>query len=337
LAKILNVVSKNIYGANISNTIQIEAILASIKPKQLAIKFVGFEQALDMSSDADLIIHNFNDLNTLPENFWQRYLKIAKKPIIVFPTELSDKKTMSEHFSNNMISKIIVASDCYQKVFTKTLKINADKIKLVTLGSAKLPDKTINKKPRKLILTPALLNPEKDFNTLLETIEKLVTYYPNLSYTLLLRTHPRYTNEQNDATINNLYKQIDFYHLNDIINVIIDSDYNYQDYLRVADLILLPPHKNKNKMYSGVIMDAIMAHKPIVAPTQPHAYDLCKNDIGIFLYQPDKPQTILECCSIILDRTDITDILEQQNIIASQNFEYNKITSQFMNIIRKII
>ena len=237
-------------------------------------------------------------------------------------------------------------SEYYQKYFVKTLKFDSNKVKLIHLATDEdlRPVKMLRKpKPQheseqKVILSPSLMTEDKDYEVLLKSAKQLKFKYRNVIFALYLKSHPNLSGEIQEKLITSIHAQAQALGLGANIRILLDTKHPYQQYLKIADIIVIPIQHNDD-MYSGVLIDAIVANKAIVTPDTRLAYDLCKKEAGIYLYTTNKENEITTCivddCSIILDSPEIKEIMEEQNSILTENYLFPKISQQYLNLIKR--
>jgi glycosyltransferase involved in cell wall biosynthesis len=279
--------------------------------------------------DYTFLIHKFDVFDDKNFKFLQG------KPLIVFPTQMvDDEKILKKTFNGTNISNIIVGLDYYQKFFNKILNIPLSKIKLINIPCEQYDNSKIYNKSERVILTPGLLRKEKNYISLLKAIINLKKKYRNLLYILSLKTHLQESPENNKELLDEIKKFIIENNMKSYVKLMLDSPYPYENYLNYTDIILLPKDNSEN-MYSGVLIDAIVAGKPIVTYEFKHAYHLCKKDAGIYLYNDKDEDLIIDDCSTILDNKDIKQILENQNKEMQNVFTNNKISQQYLNLLKR--
>ena len=351
----------------ISHGIHIDKLFNKFESKQLNIKTVSFNDALNNTwnglDEGILLIHSFTAWS---KNDWNLFLSNVKIPLFIIPTELNDKQELQQTFNNPFISKIIVCTEFFQKYFLKTLEFNSNKVKLIYLPTEDLRPLILYRKPKvkeeivqPVILCPSLLTSDKNYDVLLKAIKKLKYKYNNVIFALYLKSHPDLSIEECETLLAQLHTKAQIHGLGPNIRILLNTKYTYEAYLKLADMVVIPI-QNNNDLYSGTIIDAIMAHKAIIAPDTKLAYDLCKKDAGIYLYTTVKnlepkfdknkvkekkqsvPMTedeivncIVDNCSIILDSPEIKYIMEEQNSLLSNDYLFSKISQQYLNLIRR--
>lgn len=276
----------------ISNCLHSDVFFNHLDSKQLTVKNISFNEALvrkwNNPDEAILLIHSFKDWEY---ELWTNFVENIQVPLFVIPTEFNTDELFNIiTFGHKNISKIIVCSEYYQKYFLKVLKFDSNKIKLIYLPTNVISPPKMLRKPKpkqdfeqKVILSPSLMTEDKDYEILLMAARQLKFKYRNIIFALYLKSHPRLTPEENEKIITGIHTKALMLGLGPNIRILLDTKHPYQSYLKIADAVVIPLQYN-NDMYSGTLIDAIVAHKAIVTPDTKLAYDLCKKDAGIYLY-----------------------------------------------------
>jgi len=367
LIKYLYLVQSDANELVVSYSVHINKLFSNFQSKQLVVKTISYEEAAhrkwDNADDGLLVIHSFKAWSS---EKWNAFLDKVSIPLFVIPTEFnSDKSVMKQTFENNKVSKIIVCSEYFQKYFLKILEIDSNKVKLIYLSAEDFrPPQTIHKVPSKesaqpIILSPSMMTADKDYEVLLKAAKRLKLKYRNMIFALYLKSHPGLLEKERASLLADIHAKSQMMGLGGNIRILLDTQHPYKDYLKVADVVVIPI-KESNDMYSGTLIDAIVANKAIVAPDTKLAYDLCKKEAGIYLYptfkeveiKPEEEgqkktkktirmtkDEIVECivdnCSIILDSPAIKDIMQEQNSLLAENYLFSKISQQYLNLVRR--
>jgi len=348
----------------ISNAIHIDKLFQKFESKQLTVKTILFSDAIAREwknpDEGLLIVHSFD---VWSRDIWDKFLSKITIPLFVIPTEFHINEILRTTFGRDNISKIIVCSEYYQKYFLKVLNFDSNKVKLIYLATDDLRPTKMLRKPKsrseseqRVILSPSLMTEDKDYEMLLKSAKQLKFKYRNIIFALYLKSHPNLTGEVREKLITGIHSRAQALGLGANLRILLDTKHPYQQYLKVADIIVTPIAYNDD-MYSGTIIDAIVANKAIVSPDTRLAYDLCKKEAGIYLYTTSRDEIVItktkskkstifasqdeivtcivDDCSIILDSPEIKDIMEEQNSLLAESYLFPKISQQYINLIRR--
>ena len=141
---------------------------------------------------------------------------------------------------------------------------------------------------RPTILTWGLLGPGKGIEWALEAMADLADLDPRPAYQVVGETHPRVVEWAGEAYREGLEAQVADLGLAG--HVTFDSRYLAGPVLRAivraADIILLP-YDSRDQVTSGVLTEAVVAGKPVVSTSFPHAVELLSSGAGILVPQRD--------------------------------------------------
>lgn len=346
----------------ISNSVHSSEIFSDFKSKQMKVKNISCKEVISKQWEADegvLLVHSFD---AWPARVWDKFNKSLNVPLFVIPTELtSDENLINKTFSKSSVSKIIVGSECYQKMFSKSLVTDSNKVKLIhSFSDDKLLPTNNPSQERSgiirppIIVVPTLLDEDKNFESVLLAISKIKIKYRNVLVMLAVKSKPSIDSGKENEIINSIYDMADSFRISNNLRMMINSSYDYKWFLKMADIIVIPQQKN-NDMYNGALIDSVVSGKAVVAPDTKVAFDLCKKDAGIYLYETttmtedkeDEPggpreltneeisDSIAENCNIIFDNATIKNIMQEQNAILGKNYLQSKISQQYINLIRR--
>jgi glycosyltransferase involved in cell wall biosynthesis len=141
---------------------------------------------------------------------------------------------------------------------------------------------------RPTILTWGLLGPGKGIEWAVEAMAGLADLDPRPRYCVVGQTHPRVVEWAGEAYRNGLEAQVAELGLAD--HVAFDGRYldgpTLRSIVRAADIILLP-YDSRDQVTSGVLTEAVVAGKPVVSTSFPHAVELLSSGAGLLVPQGD--------------------------------------------------
>ncbi len=153
---------------------------------------------------------------------------------------------------------------------------------------------------RSTILTWGLLGPGKGIEWALEAMAGLADLDPRPLYQVVGQTHPRVVEWAGEAYRDGLQAQVAELGLTGHV----EFDGRYLDgptlrgIVRAADIILLP-YDSRDQVTSGVLTEAVVAGKPVVSTSFPHAVELLTSGAGLLVPQRD-PDAIRDALRTLL-------------------------------------
>ncbi len=152
-------------------------------------------------------------------------------------------------------------------------------------GQAAAPGAAV-RRPR--ILTWGLLGPGKGIEWALAAMAGLADLDPRPVYEVVGETHPRVVEWAGESYREGLEAQVADLGLAD--HVTFDGRYldgqTLRGIVRAADIILLP-YDSRDQVTSGVLTEAVVAGKPVVSTSFPHAVELLSSGAGLLVPQRD--------------------------------------------------
>ena len=141
---------------------------------------------------------------------------------------------------------------------------------------------------RPTILTWGLLGPGKGIEWAIQAMAGLADLDPRPMYEVVGETHPRVVEWAGEAYREGLEAQVAELGLSD--HVAFDGRYldgpTLRSIVRSADIILLP-YDSRDQVTSGVLTEAVVAGKPVVSTSFPHAVELLSSGAGLLVPQGD--------------------------------------------------
>lgn len=329
--------------------------LSNITTKRCSLQTTDMMAGIkDINANADIVflVHDFtfwNDGLLHQDNGrFSHFIRSLwnNKNIFVFPTEMAPAALIKSQFKENamLMNKIVVGSESFRKLFIKVdqgLAVPANKIKFINIPTHEFQYrdsatvKTRNKVNTKILFTPGLLHPAKDYIALLRGFMMLRKKYKNMVYVMALKSHSTVSPQQTDEMKTAIY---DFIHANNLVEHVrlyFDTlgEEKYHSFMRIADLVVFP-QDNSLDMYNGCMVDALAMGKAIVSPSAVFADDLVKKT-SVLLYQYESDISFYDACSVVLENLDFRNIVEQHNYEYGQTLAYPKIAQQYVNQIKR--
>jgi glycosyltransferase involved in cell wall biosynthesis len=158
---------------------------------------------------------------------------------------------------------------------------------------------------RKRILTWGLLSPGKGIEWGIRAVDRLSDIRPTVEYVVAGQTHPKVLAWEGERYRESLQAQVAELGLVDAVSL----EGHYQDAASLEDLVdaadvVLLPYDSTEQVTSGVLIEAVAAHKPVVATRFPHAVELLTDGAGLLVPHRD-PAAIAAALRAILTHPDV--------------------------------
>lgn len=169
------------------------------------------------------------------------------------------------------------------------------------------------------LLTWGLIGPGKGIETALEAVAAIRQAHPDVIYTIAGRTHPKVLAHEGEAYRRRLETMAR--DLGIEANVEFIDKYMPTEDLDVlllgTDMVLLP-YDSTEQMVSGVLVEAVSAHVPVVATGFPHAKELA--GVGAVVTTPHRdPRSMARAVSGLLDSPHArNEVIGAQRMVAAE-------------------
>ena len=158
---------------------------------------------------------------------------------------------------------------------------------------------------RPVILTWGLIGPGKGIERAIDAMRTLHSLPTRPRYLVAGQTHPKVLAAHGESYRQERMEQAEGYGISS--SVAFDSD--YRDVASLTALIqsskvVLLPYDSKDQVTSGVLVDAIVAGRPVVATAFPHAVELLSSGAGIVV-DHDDPDAMAIALRSVLTRPEL--------------------------------
>jgi glycosyltransferase involved in cell wall biosynthesis len=169
--------------------------------------------------------------------------------------------------------------------------VDPDKVTVIPHGAPERPPlRLLTSSSEPVILTWGLLGPGKGIEWAIAGLRTIRHLAPRPRYVIAGQTHPKVLAEQGEAYRLMLYSRIRALGVAGLVTF----ERAYLDQVRLdrlvgrADVVLLP-YDSPDQATSGVLVEAVAAHKPVIATAFPHAQELLGGGAGLLVPHRDGP------------------------------------------------
>ena len=218
--------------------------------------------------------------------------------------------------------------------------VDADKVVVIPHGAlgrrstAPTPSITpfaaVAAKPaRPTILTWGLIGPGKGIEWGIDALADLADLPTPPRYLVAGRTHPKVLSREGDAYRDSLRARAVDRGVADLVEF--DADYRNPEALmalvREADVVLLP-YDSSEQVTSGVLTEAVVARRPVVATDFPHAAELLADGAGIVVPHRD-PAAISAALRRVLTEKGLSADMSARAALIAPDLEWSAVAQQY--------
>ncbi|GAA4252558.1 glycosyltransferase [Dactylosporangium darangshiense] len=185
----------------------------------------------------------------------------------------------------------VTMSEAARARLVEEYDVAPEKVTVIPHGAPERPPlRLLNPSGEPVILTWGLLGPGKGIEWAIAGLRLVRHLAPRPRYVIAGQTHPRVLAEQGEAYRLMLYSRIRGLGVGGIVSF----ERGYLDQTRLdrligrADVVLLP-YDSTDQATSGVLVEALAAHKPVIATAFPHAQELLGGGAGLLVPHRDGP------------------------------------------------
>lgn len=162
-----------------------------------------------------------------------------------------------------------------------------------------------------MALTWGLLGPGKGIEWVIDALALVKDVTPKINYVIAGQTHPKILANEGEKYRNMLKSRAERLGVSSQVTF----DPQYRSLPELLDLIseatcVVLPYDSTDQITSGVLVDAVVAGRPVVATAFPHAVELLSNGSGMIVPHKD-PSAIAEALRSIATSPDLVDSMSQ--------------------------
>lgn len=190
-----------------------------------------------------------------------------------------------------LAGSVVVMSQGAQQLLTHQFSNGHEKIHVIPHGAHGYARQGRRTDEQPVILTWGLLGPGKGIEWGIEALSHLKDLKPRPVYRIAGQTHPNVLRHEGEAYRDSLLRracELNVQEQVDFRNAYLDSE-ALERLVSSADIVLLP-YDSREQATSGVLIDALAAHKPVVSTRFPHSQELLSGGAGLLVHQQDAAQ-----------------------------------------------
>ena len=261
--------------------------------------------------------------------------------IVVLHTVLSTPTWHQREIMNEICrqaSAVVTMSEAARDRLLSTYSAEPSRIFAIPHGSPAFPHVRNPLTPANpIVLTWGLIGPGKGIEWAIEAFAHLKDLQPMPHYVVAGRTHPKVLAREGDAYRDGLQKQIERLGLSDCVEL----RSNYLDDAALANLVssasvVLLPYDTTDQVTSGVLIEAVTAHRPVVATDFPHAVELLSQGVGIIVAHQD-PVAIADAIRRILENPDVAQKMSDRASVLSSRLLWPAVAARYVQLARSLI
>lgn len=183
---------------------------------------------------------------------------------------------------------LIAMSEAARTRFLDIYDVDGEKVITIPHGATVPEPKALPENGPISLLTWGLLGPGKGVEWVIDALAMLPELRDKVSYTIAGETHPKVFQREGEAYRNMLKRRAEFLGVEDMVHF----DNQYRTVSSLLELVqqshcVVLPYDSHDQITSGVLVDAVVAGRPVIATEFPHAVELLSQGVGLTVPHKD--------------------------------------------------
>ncbi|MEY8021379.1 glycosyltransferase [Muriicola sp. SD30] len=261
----------------------------------------------------------------------------------VFHTVLPNpdkKRTKIMQALDDLSEKLIVLTNKSAEILVSDYHIDTNKIAVIPHGTHivlwKEKQRLKNRygfQNKNVLSTFGLLSENKNIETALRALPKILQKFPNTVYLVLGKTHPEILKREGETYRNALLTIVDDLDIKD--HVIFINEYleltRLLEYLSLSDVYLFSS-KDPNQAVSGTFAYAMSCGNPVISTPIPHSKECLDPSTGILLNDFEDPIEISDAVIDLLEQPFIATSMGKNAFIKMRAFSWENVAISYSDI-----
>ncbi|WP_081891336.1 glycosyltransferase [Gillisia sp. Hel_I_29] len=261
----------------------------------------------------------------------------------VFHTVLpnpDEKRTKIVQALGDLSEKLIVLTNKSAEILESDYHIDTNKLAVIPHGTHivlwKEKQRLKNRygfQNKNVLSTFGLLSENKNIETALRALPKILQKFPNTVYLVLGKTHPDIIKREGETYRNALLTIVDDLDIKD--HVIFINEYleltRLLEYLSLSDVYLFSS-KDPNQAVSGTFAYAMSCGNPVISTPIPHSKECLDPSTGILLNDFEDPIEISDAVIDLLEQPFIATSMGKNAFIKMRAFSWENVAISYSDI-----
>jgi len=268
-----------------------------------------------------------------------RILDAVERPVVTVLHTVLTAPTMHQRFiMQRLITRsraLITMTQTGRRNLIKHYDVHPDRVEVIPHGAADVSrtDPQLLTHDSSTVLTWGLLSEGKGIEWGIEALALVQGRYPNLRYLVAGQTHPKVRlaeGERYRFALMNRARSLGVWDRVHLIDDYLDGE-ALARIIRSAAIVLLP-YDSRDQVTSGVLTEAVVAGKPIIATRFPHAIELLASGAGILVDQQD-PAGVAEAISRLMDDPALAHSMALQTHAIGEDFLWSTVSRRYAELL----
>jgi polysaccharide biosynthesis protein PslF len=238
--------------------------------------------------------------------------------------------TMTQTAHDRLVSLYAVDADKVRVIPHGAADTRPEAARAAAAGAAEDPDPEADARP--VVLTWGLLGIGKGIEWAIEAIALLGDLEHRPRYRVVGETHPRVLETVGETYRDSLVERVGHLDLEDSVDF--DGRYLAADELhrivQAADVVVLP-YDSLEQVTSGVLIEAVVAGKPVVSTAFPHAVELLSDGAGLVVPRQD-PEALAAALRRVLTEPGLAEGMSDRAEVLAPTLLWPTVAQQYRDL-----
>lgn len=245
----------------------------------------------------------------------------------------------------DLTEKLIVLTNKSAEILEKDYQIDKNKIVIIPHGTHTVlwtKKRGLKLKygfqDKNVLSTFGLLSENKNIETVLRALPKVLHQFPNTVYLVLGKTHPEIIKKEGEKYRETLISLVDELGIND--HVIFINEYlelpKLLEYLSLSNIYIFSS-KDPNQAVSGTFAYAMSCGNPVISTPIPHSKECLHPDTGILLNGFEDPLEISNAIIDLLKQPLIATSMGKNAFIKMRAFSWENVAISYSYIFQEYL
>ncbi len=232
--------------------------------------------------------------------------------------------------------RVVVLSRAALDTLLRHYPMEAAKVEVIPHGAHGLGNRSKERGPRPEVLTWGLIGPGKGLEWSIQAMALLSDLDPAPIYRIAGQTHPKVRRIYGESYRDSLCELITKCGLEE--TVLFEDRYlgseELDQLLSAADVVVLP-YESEEQVTSGVLIEALAGHKPVLATRFPHAVELLSSGAGVLVNRGD-PAAIADALRPLLSDPRLRRRMAERAAVISADFDWRRVAASYERLAAEV-
>ncbi len=315
------------------------SVVAELSPNDISSLQLS-AQALNLC-DVVLVQHEFGLYGGLDGDDVVELMRQVEVPrLTVLHTVLPAPTEHQREVMNDVIrlsTSLVVMTDAAKATLRRHYRIGGVPVRVIPHGAALgLTPISLDPATSPILLTWGLLGPGKGIEWMIDAMVLLRTMFPRPHYIVAGRTHPKVLTYEGDAYRHSLERRVQENDVSDMVYF----DNNYRSLAALEELIgsaavVILPYDSSDQATSGVLVDAVAAGRPGVAPPLPPTIALLSGGAGIVV-EHRNPRALATAIRRIIENPSLARSMGAAARRIAPSLSWDAVAQSYIDLTREL-